>query len=232
MAFKAKNGKMQRPVKAFQFEEVGGMLKRFKTEEDARTKSFREKLLNDKSVVDVFERKDGKIVQIFQDENPQDPRKEWDNLGRMFTSHKRYQLGDEQFDPEKFSGWEEAETYLRKEKGAVAVAPLYLYDHSGLRIKIGSFQGLLPQGHAEFDSGQVGFIYVTKDDVQKEYGKVTPETIAKAKKVMQGEVETYDQYLSGDVYGVKVTDPKTGKDDSVWGFYGLDEARRAGKEDF
>ena len=38
--------------------------------------------------------------------------------------------------------------------------PLYLYDHSGLAMSTESFSGRAP--HAEWDSGQVGWIYVSK----------------------------------------------------------------------
>ena len=41
--------------------------------------------------------------------------------------------------------------------------PLYLYDHSGLAMSTESFSGRAP--HAECDSGQVGWIYVSKEYV-------------------------------------------------------------------
>ena len=45
--------------------------------------------------------------------------------------------------------------------------PLYLYDHSGLAMSTESFSGRAP--HAECDSGQVGWIYVSKEDALKEF---------------------------------------------------------------
>ncbi len=95
----------------------------------------------------------GNIVgKVMQDEDPENPRRAWDNFGTMVCFHRRYDLGDKHdIKHEDFSGWDEMEDYLRKEKGAVIVLPLFLYDHSGLRMKVGSFRGLLPQGHAEFD---------------------------------------------------------------------------------
>lgn len=151
------------------------------------------------------EKKGKKILKIFVDENPQNPR-EWDNVGKMVCFHKRYDLGDEtDLRTEDFVGWEDLKQFLYKEKNAVIVLPLYLYDHSGLRIKIGSFQGLLPQGHAEFDSGQVGFIYVDRQTLidEKLVGKGK-----KAENILKQEVETYNQYLSGNVYGFQVVTNK------------------------
>lgn len=180
------------------------------------------------NAVEVVKTKKG-MVRIFQDEDPENPR-DWDNLGKMFFFHSRYQLGDEH--PEKsdsFSGWGEIKDYLLKEKDAKILFPVYMYDHSGLRVKIGSFQGLLPQGHAEFDSGMIGYIYISKEDIKREYGKVTKKTLETAKKVLEGEVETYDKYLSGDVWGYKTYNNKGDEVDSVWGFYGMDTAIEEGK---
>jgi hypothetical protein len=176
-------------------------------------------------------KKGDEILRIVQDENPLSPR-EWDNLGKMVCFHNRYKLGDTtELTSGQFGDWNELVEHLKKEKGAMIILPLYLYDHSGLRIKVGSFQGFLPQGHAEFDSGQVGFIYATKEDLKKEgIGK------AKALAILKSEVETYDQYLSGQVYGYEIVKVKKCKEcgtvqeeaiDACWGFFG-DEIQENG----
>lgn len=60
------------------------------------------------------------------------------------------------------------DTLLRlcEKYGDVAIQPLYLYDHSGISISTGSFVGRAP--HAEWDSGQVGYIYMEKDKALQE----------------------------------------------------------------
>jgi len=178
-------------------------------------------ILNDKSAVDIYQSKDGKkIFQIFLDEDPRNPRED-DNLGIMVCFHRGYDLGDKtNLSSDSFDGWDELQKYLVKEMGAKYIAPLYLYDHSGLRMKIGEFSGL-PQGHKEFDSGQVGFIYTTNEKM-KEMG--TPAGRVKA--VLEGEVKTYDDYLSGNVYGFKVFEKDANgilvEKDSTWGYFGDD----------
>jgi len=170
------------------------------------------------------------MVRIFQDDNPEDPR-EWDNLGKMFFFHKRYNLGDSH--PEtsnQFDSWDDIKKYLIKEKGAAVILPVYMYDHSGLRVKVGNFHGLLPEGHAEFDSGMIGFAYVSKDQIKENYGKVGKAEIQRAEKVLRGEVETYDQYLSGDVWSFASYDNSGKEIESVGGYYGMDSAIEAGKE--
>ena len=165
----------------------------------------------------------GHTIKIHVDEYPDSPR-DWDNLGTMVCFHRRYDLGD------KHSYTIEGAKEIEAADNVVSL-PLHLYDHSGLRMKVGSFRGLLPQGHAEFDSGCVGFIYVTKERIKEEYSvkKISKKTMQRALGVLEAEVKTYDEYLSGSVLGCVVE--KAGEElDSYWGFYGgleyiLGEAR-------
>lgn len=136
-----------------------------------------------------------KKLEIFQDEQPDSPR-EWDNLGTMICSHDRYELGDVQIKTD-FDTYLESEGI--KKEDIVVTLPLFLIDHSGISMRTRNFTDCDPQ---QWDSGQVGVIFVTKEKVQKEYSvtEITKETIEKATTILQGEVETYDQYLRGDIY--------------------------------
>ena len=99
------------------------------------------------------------------------------------------------------------------------IMPLYLYDHSGLSISTGSFTGRAH--HADWDSGQVGWIYATKEDVLREFGgkNLTAAKREQAETLMRGEVDYYDNYLRGECYGYELY---KGGDvvDSCWGFIG------------
>jgi len=174
----------------------------------------------------------GYDIEIEPDECDESPRG-WDNAGTMVCFHNRYTLGDKtDFKSDDFESWEELEKAIVKKEGRVLIYPLYLYDHSGLRMKIGSFAGLLPQGHAEFDSGKVGYIYISYKKIREEWGKkegrLSQKAINQAKKCLAREVEEYDQYLSGDVWRIHVK--LNGETiDSCGGFYGykyaLEEAQ-------
>lgn len=76
--------------------------------------------------------------------------------------------------------------------------PLYLYDHSGITMRTSAFS-------CRWDSGQVGFIYLTREKIQQEWGwkKLTKERREKLYAFMEAEVEEYDHYLTGAVYGFK-----------------------------
>lgn len=138
----------------------------------------------------------GLTIEIYMDPDPQDPR-EWDNLGVMFCRHGRYQLGDRKADaPPKV--------------GAV-VLPLYLYDHSGITMRTTPFS-------CPWDSGQVGVIYCTADRLKQEFGSTGERARKKAKKQMEQEVRTYDQFLRGACYGFIIKDEDE-EVDSLWGIY-------------
>jgi hypothetical protein len=93
--------------------------------------------------------------------------------------------------------------------------PLYIYDHSGIRLRTGSFHGLLPGGHAEFDSGQCGWVFVTKQTMDKEglteeycMGNFGVSQEKYAEQLMQSEIELYDYYVSGQVYQASLYEKK------------------------
>jgi len=64
-----------------------------------------------KNAVATF-KKGNKVLEIFQDENPESPRS-WDNMGTMVCFHERYSLGDVHgLKTDMFSGWEEMKQFI------------------------------------------------------------------------------------------------------------------------
>lgn len=240
-------------------------------------------------------------VKISNDDNPQNPRTDWDNVGTMLCWHRRHCLGDYQdkrrgakgnpkcehqredvgetllhmiaeFDSEfesrldndwwnyhekkrgidKLSGdaYFKARGELSKDREALiqrkvekyyVILPLYLYEHSGMTMNTSGFS-------CPWDSGQVGFIYVSRKAAKAEYGypelKEPGWSAAMEQRcieALKSEVKVYDQFLQGDVYGfvveklvyefeqpvIEEVDPEDDdlpwKDaDSCWGFFGDD----------
>ncbi len=106
---------------------------------------------------------------------------------------------------------------LLDEREDLALLPLYLYDHSMQSISTRSFIGRAH--HADWDSGQVGYICADREAILKEYGTVTHETVQKAETLLNAEVETYDMYLRGECYDFRLYED--GEEiDSCWGFLG------------
>lgn len=159
-------------------------------------------------------------IKYVPDKDAESPRK-WDNMGKMVCWHRRYELGDQH----NFANFDE----FTPPKDAI-VLPLFLYDHSGLRIKVGSFEGL-PQGHARFDSGQVGFIVADRAAICENFmcKRVTKKLRERVTRCLLAEVETYDKYLSGDVWGFEVTDEDGETLESCFGFYGREDVEEAAR---
>jgi len=137
--------------------------------------------------------------------------REWDNLGTMVCWHPRYNLGDEQISQD------DAQEYVNKffNKKKYLTLPLYLYNHSGITMNTCGFS-------CQWDSGMVGFIYISYEKIQSEYGSMNTEQINKVREYLINEVKVYDQFLTGDVYGYIISNDENDHIDSCWGFYGYD----------
>jgi hypothetical protein len=158
-----------------------------------------------------------KTLEVTQDEYAESPRQD-DNLSTMICFHGRYSLGDKHnYKHQDYSGWAEMEKAIIKNEKPAVILPLYLYDHSGITISTSPFS-------CKWDSGQIGFVFISKDKVKNEYGvkRVTKKEIEKATKVLLAELETYDQYLRGEVYGYTLIDENGEIEDSCFGFIGSD----------
>ena len=172
----------------------------------------------------------GYTIKIRQDEMPPNPRKDWDNLGTMVCFHKRYILGDEGhgLNSDNFNSWDDVYDYIKKELDGYIILPLRLYDHSGITMSTSTSYPYNDQ----WDSMWVGFIYITAKKIREEYNvkRISKKLKERVTGYLVGEVETYDQYLIGDVWGYEILDPEGNElDDSCWGFFGdkycLEEAQ-------
>jgi len=181
-------------------------------------------------------------IKIESDNHPSNPRTDWDNGTVMVCQHNRYSLGDEKHgvDLSDCNSWEDVKQAIIDQKNPIAILPLFLYDHSGITMNTTGFS-------CNFDSGKVGFIFVdekgceemgwskewaeglSKGDDEKYKGKTREEILTN---FMISDVEIYDNYLTGEVYGFDIDDVDDG---SCSGFFGddheesglLDHARSA-----
>lgn len=230
----------------------------------------------------------GYTIDLDFDSNPENPRKEWDNFGKMVCWHRRYNLGDEMpnEDPKdyffnlvpskvieaidrrryrfycspreaKMSGESRSRLYDRFDQleakaktewlqQNIAKLPLSLYDHSGITMSTGA-------PSCQWDSGYVGYIYVSLKDAQDNW-MVKPEDRVKGwdfmiddwdkhgkldgKKIslrdvslrlLEGEVEVYDNYLTGQIFEYGVLGPDGEDVHNCGGWHDEDEAMNDAK---
>lgn len=160
----------------------------------------------------------GLSLTIIPDPCPLDPRKEFDHLGRMVCWHRRYRLGEDHAwaDPQDFLAEMSSRPHLR--------LPLYLYDHSGITISTRPFS-------CPWDSGQVGWIVIERARLLAEFGarRVTKRLREAGFDLLRAEVADYDQYLTGDVWDVRIKDTDGEVLDSCGGFHGAEHAVEEGR---
>lgn len=164
-------------------------------------------------------------IKIERDLDPLDPRENFDHLGTMVLFHKRYVLGDKDhgYRVEDYSGWDELEKDIREKEEASIVIPVYGYDHGGLTINTTPFS-------CPWDSGQLGFIFVSDATLLREYeGDVREAALDKGRRMLIAEVQEYDQYLLGDSWGFVIEDDDGDVVESCWGFYGREDCEAEAK---
>lgn len=164
-------------------------------------------------------------IRILRDDDPRDPREDCDNATVFAFFHNRYRLGDEGHGlrAAQFAGWGQMKDHITKTIKPVYITPVYLYDHSGITISSTPFV-------CPWDSGQIGFAWITREKLAECFGsfpRLTQRLKERSKNIVEESLRTYDQYLTGDVYGFIVEEPcnECGtwhKTDSCWGFYGRD----------
>ena len=137
---------------------------------------------------------------ILQDDTPDNPRHCNDShLDTMACFHRRYNLGDilKDKNPEEF--WQrmvQENTGIDSDvlsitecmeimKPFAVWLPLWLYDHSGITIRIYPYNDT-------WDSRWVGWIVVRREHFESEKAAI---------EYMRANVKTYDQYLAGETYG-------------------------------
>jgi hypothetical protein len=161
----------------------------------------------------------GYTIKIEQDDEPTDPRS-WDNLGTMICFHPNYNLGDtHDLKPANFRSAKRIEEYIEKKLKGHIILPLYLYDHSGITMNTTGFS-------CRWDSGLVGFIYITAKKIRHEYNakRISKKLKERVSGYLVNEVKEYDQFLTGDVWGYRDIEDPDGNvlDDSCWGFFGIE----------
>jgi len=150
---------------------------------------------------------DNYVANIHVDDMSCSPRED-DNFGTLIAFHTKYDLSDNQ----DFTKKELIEHIQRDD---IFALPVYFYEHSSIALSTAPF-------NCEWDSGQVGYIFATYEDIEKE-GWNTEQ----AEKFLISEIETYSNYINGEVYGYQIYkkgDCEHCSDDvhSCWGYIGYE----------
>lgn len=185
----------------------------------------------------------GHKIEIKQDSDPTNPIQDWDMVTTFVSWHSRYDLsckeahkwGYPKMSVETFLASianvdfdEDDERYTRENLMKLAseknvIKPYRLYDHSGLTVSTGSSYPF----NCRWDSMGIGFVFIPHTYLEEHLGGVNEESIKTAEGYIEGDVKTFDEYLTGEVYGYNVDDYSG---DSCWGYYGRDGIKQAIEE--
>lgn len=175
--------------------------------------------------METYQLPNNRTLKVEQDNFGADPR-EWDNLAQFIFFGNYKHLGDKhdislgQYN-DRFEFIDYGESDLKKQiKDVVICKAVHLYSHSGETIST-SFG--YPY-NCRWDSGTIGFAIVTKEDIRNNWGvkRVTQKLIDHAERILEAEVETLDQAISGEVYSFIIEDEDGEVEESCGGFYGSD----------
>ncbi len=138
----------------------------------------------------------GLTLKIFEEdiESPREYYKDT-NIGKMICFHNRYKLGDDH----DFEGPRDFNRFVEENRKNIAcILPLYLLDHTQLYISTTPFNDI-------WDSGQIGYIYCTFQDLEKHGLNIEEFDI---KSILEDEVQKYAKWLVGcpQYYGFEITD--------------------------
>ncbi len=106
---------------------------------------------------------------------------------------------------------------LIEDTDEVVMLGISMYEHGGITLWLGSIDN---HPDSRWDCSSIGFAYVEKSVAEQE----APRNIDWKKWAydrMEEEMEIYDDYVKGDVYGYTIEDENGNVTrDSCWGFYG------------
>ena len=164
-------------------------------------------------------------LRLEPDEDAENPLDHDCSMATFVCFHSRYNLLGSRGHPyrsDMFNGWEDLRKAILRDNKVWCMRPLYLYDHSGLTISTTPFS-------CPWDSGQVGFVFYTKEMVTAIRGwkNTSANRLKEVEKMLLYDVEVYDKYLRGEVYSYVIADKDESVKDACGGFYDAESAAYA-----
>ncbi len=152
--------------------------------------------------------------EIIQDQTAESPR-EWADTGLfLVANHRDFYVPE----PGEKRVPESANEVVDKYSKTHWVFPIEAYIHSGVVLAF-SQEGNFPD--RRWDVSQLGFVFAAKEEWRLSKS---------ARKAAAGLIATWNQYLSGDVWGYAIKDEEGATVDSCWGFYGREYCEEQAKE--
>jgi len=142
-------------------------------------------------------------LEIEQDDDSMNPRTEWDNITTMVCFGKYSYLGDKtNYKRDDFGSWDELKEQIESDHNVLMIKPLYVYDHGGVTISTSPFND-------RFDTSRIGWIFIEEKQWTLMMGEDMDRSEDRLERIIDGDVETYDKYLMGEVYRYSIYEIET-----------------------
>lgn len=153
-------------------------------------------------------------ITIEHDSDCESPLEHDEGVFITYNKSSRYTLGNTPADSN-----EHAAIGKRIELSELIGLPVYAYIHGGIALSTGPFS-------CPWDSGQSGWIYITRETALAWYGGkiLTAAKRVKALNSLRAIVAEYSSWLNGDCYGYIIEDMDGEEVDACWGFIGRENA--------
>jgi len=152
----------------------------------------------------------GCIIKIYRDDDYTQSPDEWGNED-VFLVHYHRDFTIERNDiitEDELTEWYNGEKIEKEKEYHIFLTKAYI--HSGIVLALEKSGRIFPD--ERWDVSRCGCILVSKKETKSR---------KKAYELAGGLIKTWNDYLSGNVYGFTAEDEKNGVDiDSCWGFYG------------
>lgn len=137
--------------------------------------------------------------------------------GKKLTDNHGFGSPEDFLDYHSDATYDELEDLTISEKEVLVrknhvLVPLYLLEHSGTKLSTTPFS-------CPWDSGQVGYVMMSHEEVIKNYGSLNDEVLENVHSWIKSYVEVWDDWMNGNVFGY-VLEQDGVVLDSTFGFYG------------
>ncbi len=159
--------------------------------------------------MDDTEIRNGHLIEIIQDEDAEFYDDAFEGSMVFAIAHKRYTLPgsvsiESVVDVSNCGNWRDIKAQIKREYPGCEIVDVQMYDHGGITISAS------PEPHEEWfrdrwDAWQVGIVFTTPEQMRKWrlMSRVTQKTRKECREAMVQMIATIDQYLTGDVWGVR-----------------------------
>lgn len=121
---------------------------------------------------------------------------------RYALHHRTMEMGQWEFslDQYDYNNWKEYKEALEKVFDVAYIFPVYMLDHSSITFSSRPFSN-------QWDSGQVGWAYLTQEDIPDICDEYNVEQISDifARDVLEKELKYYTNYWNGQVFSMIIS---------------------------